>query len=330
MKAIVQNKFGGPDVLHIDEIDAPEPGAGEVQIKLAYAGLNPADWKDREGHLLRFSQPSFPYILGFDAAGVVSRVGEGVAGLREGDRVFGCTNHGQGGSGSYAEFVVASDARIAALPSRIDFRSAASLPVAALTAHQALHEHGRLREGERVLINGASGGVGGFLVQLAHHRGAEVHGICSTGNLDYVRALGAAACFDYTNPDDAAAIRNWADGKLDLIVDAVGYGTLKESLKLLRQGGKLISIATLLGDGDVEADCLEAARVGREKIFAIMTDDRAAEELTGIAELITRGAIQSPPVEIFPMERIHEAHALLEAGHVRGKLLLEVAGEEVC
>lgn len=329
MKAIVLNAFGGPEVMRTGEVERQSPGPGEISIQVAYAGMNPADWKDREGHVARFTNPHFPYVLGFDVSGVVDEVGQGVTRFQVGDRVFCCSNHGQGAWGSYAEYTLSTESRAARLPDGIDFKSGAALPVAALTAWQALHDRGSLESGQRVLINGASGGVGSFAVQLARHAGAEVGSICSARNIPYVRELGAQTCFDYSSEAVSSALRGWAADGVDLIIDAVGFGTLENPMGLLRPGGKLVSIATLLGDGDIEADTQAAAELGREKIFAIMSDAESAGQLKQIADLLVEGSICCPPIEVFPMHGVAEAHAALETGHIRGKLVLEVAGESL-
>lgn len=327
MKAVILNEFGGPEVLEIAEVETPRPGPGQMLIQVAYAGMNPADWKDREGHVAGFTNPSFPYVMGFDVAGRVVEIGEGVMNFEVGDRVLACTDHGQGDFGGYAEYVRVREQKSARLPGGLPFKAGASMPVAALTAWQALYDHAGLEAGQRVLIHGASGGVGSFAVQFARHSGAEVASICSARNLDYVRALGADPCFDYESDDMPGQLDEWAQGGLHVIVDAVGFGTLPSPWALLGAGGKLISIATLLGDGDIEGDMKEAAHRSREKIFAIMVDAEAGGPLSEIATLVHQGAVALPPIEVFSLDRVAEAHALLESGHVRGKLVLELAGE---
>jgi NADPH2:quinone reductase len=162
MFAMIMTETGGPEVLRYGEIDTPEPGPGELRIRVAYAGVNPADWKNRQGMLAAFRPYYFPYVLGFDAAGVVDRVGTGVEGFAPGDRVFTPTNHGQGGQGSYAELVIASSDKVAHIPEGLGFAEAAALPVAALTAWQALGHNGGIQPGQQVLVHGGSGGLGGF------------------------------------------------------------------------------------------------------------------------------------------------------------------------
>ncbi|MFM7276045.1 MAG: NADP-dependent oxidoreductase, partial [Gammaproteobacteria bacterium] len=180
MFAMIIEETGGPEVLRYAEIATPEPGPGQIRVRIACAGVNPADWKNRQGMLAAFRPYSFPYIIGFDAAGVVDAVGEGVSGFSVGERVFTPTNHGQGGQGSYAEFAIADADRVAHIPQGMSFAQAAALPVAALTAWQGLFDRGGLKAGQRALIHGGSGGLGGFAVQFARWAGAHVAATCST------------------------------------------------------------------------------------------------------------------------------------------------------
>ena len=196
MKAMIIEQTGGPEVLKYAEMPTPEPAAGEVLVKIAYAGVNPADWKNRQGMLEQYRPYYFPYIVGFDAAGVVAAVGEGVTEFSPGDRVVTPTNHGQGGQGSYAEYAVANVDRVARIPDTLSFKQAAALPVAALTAWQALFVRGDIQPGQKVMIHGGSGGLGGFAVQFARLKGAQVAASCSTANVDYLQTLGVERVID--------------------------------------------------------------------------------------------------------------------------------------
>ena len=329
MRAIVIDRFGGPEELRLDEVPTPNPAEGQVLVHVAYAGINPADWKDREGLVAGFYRASFPHILGFDAAGTVADVGPGVDDFAPGDRVFTTSDHGDGVAGSYAEYLLVSAPRLAKVPPRVDLASAAATPVAALTAWQALlaSERGDLQAGQRVLIHGGSGGVGSFAVQFAAHRGAHVAATCSAANLDYVAELGAERALDYRAADYRDELRAWAPEGLDLIVDAVGGDTLPGRLELLRPGGRLVSIATLVADGDIAAETAEAETMGVRKIFAIMDSREAGRELAQIGELLAAGAVHPPPIEVYPMAEVRAAHERIQGGHVRGKLVLEIAGE---
>lgn len=331
MKAVVIHRFGGVEELCLEDVATPRPGPGQVLVRVAYAGVNPADWKDREGLVAGFYEARFPHILGFDAAGTVAEVGAGVTRFAPGDRVFTTSDHGAGVDGSYAEYLLVAEARLAHLPDTVALADAAAVPVAALTARQALlaPKRGALAAGQRVLVHGASGGVGGFAVQFAARAGARVATTCSGANVDYVRGLGSELALDYRADDVPGALRRWAPDGLDLIVDAVGGDSLPGRLDLLRRGGRLVSIATLVADGDIAAEQAAAEARGCRKIFAIMDSSRAGSELEEVAALLASGELRPPPVQVFALEDVRAAHELIRAGHVRGKLVLRIAGESI-
>lgn len=328
MKAAAITEYGNADVFEIMQLPIPQPAANEVLIKVAYAGVNPADWKFREGYNQQFFPLTFPFVLGFDAAGIVTAIGENVCACAVGDRVFTPSNLGQGQPGSYAEYVIASEDRIALIPEGMSLMAASAIPVAALTGWQALFakDQGDLQPGQTILINGASGGLGSFAVQFARWAGANVATSCSSANLDYVSSLGADFTIDYTAQNIAEEIAQWAPDGVDIILDAVGCGSLADPFALLKPGGKLVSIATLVGDGDIAADTAEAKQRGVEKIFAIMNDVGCSVDLGKIAGLIATGTVSMPPIECFELADIAAAHNKIESGRVRGKLVLRVAG----
>ena len=325
MRAIIIEHTGGPEALRLADVPTPEPGPGQVLIRVACAGVNPADWKDREGMLAMYAPYHFPYIVGFDAAGVVERVGAGVDKPRPGDRVFTPGNHGQGAWGSYAEFMVANADRTATIPPSMSFAAAASIPVAALTGWQALFDRGGLQAGQRIMIHGGSGGLGSFAVQFARWAGARVAATCGTANVDYVRGLGAENVVDHRRDDIAAAIRAWAPDGLDLLVDAVGASTLPDGLGMVRPGGAYVSIPTLTDDGDIEASFAAAAARQVRRVFSTMSDVGCGRQLATIAGLITDGHVTLPPMQTLPLEQAAEAHVLIQTRHVRGKIVLNVA-----
>ncbi len=325
MRAMIIERTGGPEVLQLAEAPTPEPGPGQVLVRVACAGVNPADWKDREGMLAIYAPYRFPYIIGFDAAGIVERLGPGVENLRPGDRVFTPGNHGQGAWGSYAEFMVADADRVASIPDSMSFAAAASIPVAALTGWQALFDRGGLEAGQRIMIHGGSGGLGSFAVQFARWAGAAVSATCSTANVDYVSTLGAARVIDYRREDIKEAIKAWAPGGLDLLVDAVGASTLPDGLDMVRPDGAYVSIPTLTDDGDIEASFAAAAAHRVRRIFSTMSDIGCGGQLATIAGLITDGHVTLPPLQTLPLEQAAQAHVMIQTGHVRGKIVLSVA-----
>lgn len=325
MHAMLINRTGGAEVFEYGELPTPAPGPGEVLVRVAYAGVNPADWKNRQGMLAQYRPYVFPYIIGFDASGIVAAIGEGVNGIAIGDRVFTPTNHGQGGQGSYAEYTLANADRVAHIPDQLGFREAAALPVAALTAWQGLFDRGGLGAGQFALIHGGSGGVGSFAVQFARWAGARVAATCSTRNVDYLRSLGVERVIDYRSEDIAAAAAQWAPDGLDYLMDAVGASTLPHALQMVKEGGCFVSIPTLVDDGDVAAAILEAQQSGVARVFSTMDDSNCAGTLRKIAELVASKEIQLPPVREFPLRDVASAHAIIEGGHNRGKIVLKVA-----
>ena len=232
MKAIRIHAFGGPENLICEEAPQPVPASDEVLIRVRAAGVNPVDTKIRSGEFPRF-RPELPAILGRDISGIVADVGNEVSGFVKGDAVFGMLDYDRG---AYAEYAVASIREIAPAPGGLDHQRLAALPVAALTAWQALFEHGKLRRGQRVLIHAANGGVGHLAVQLAHWCGAEVAGTCAGEDVDFVRSLGADTVIDYQAQRFEDEVRD-----LDLVLDLVAGETRRRSWQGLKPGGILVS-----------------------------------------------------------------------------------------
>ncbi len=325
MQAMIINKTGGPEVFELSEVDTPKPGPGEVLIKIAYAGVNPADWKNRQGMLAQYRPYTFPYIIGFDAAGVVAALGDGVSDFAVGDRVFTPTNHGQGGQGSYAEFAVAAIDRVAPIPDTLSFAEAASLPVATLTAWQGLFTRANVSAGQQIMIHGGSGGLGSFAVQFARIKGARVAATCSTDNVDYLKTLGVEKVIDYRTQRIMDEAKSWAPEGLDYLMNAVGDSTLPKGLELVKGGGTYVSIPTLVDDGDMAASAVDAAAKNVTRVFSTMDDQNTARTLDRIAQLIASGEITMPPIREYPLSAVADAHAALETGHTRGKVVLKVA-----
>ncbi|WP_136659138.1 NADP-dependent oxidoreductase [Nitratireductor sp. XY-223] len=333
MMAAVINQWGSAETFEIVQRPIPELEADDVLVKVAYAGVNPADWKMRAGYLeSALPNGAFPLVLGLDASGIVVATGENVVEFSEGDRVVSGTNQFTAGKpGSYAQYLVVNKKRVALVPPEMTLESAATIPVAGITAWQALFaaDKGALEKGEnrKILINGASGGVGSFAVQLAKWAGADVATTCSGANLEYVRSLGADFPIDYKTQNISDEIAKWAPNGVDLIVDAISAGSLTDPVALLKQGGKLVSIATLTDDGDIEASIAEAKERGAAKILAYVDDSRFGEELQKLVDIVDAGGMRLPPTEPFELNDVARAHEKLEGGHVRGKLVLRVSAE---
>lgn len=324
MRAIVINGFGGPEQLVWDDLPMPEPAAGEVLVRVLCAGVNPADWKTRVGKLSAYIDYHFPFVLGFDFAGIVEAVGEGVDGFAPGDRVFGMSKQGQGRDGSYAEYCIADAAFLAPLPNGWSFAQAAALPVAGTTAYGGLVDVGGLSAGQTVLINGGAGGVGSLAIQIAHALGARVAVTCGPDNMSYVRGFGADHAIDYRAGDVAQAVRKWAPGGVDLVLDAVGLDSLLPSaVDIVAPGGRYVEIATLASQASAD-DVARAAASGVSILSNMNAVMRLPQHLKELAALCATGGVKPPAIEIMPLGDAAEAHRRIEGQHVRGKIILEV------
>jgi NADPH:quinone reductase len=328
MRAMVFDRYGEPDVMRLTDLPVPEPQDGEVLIRVAYAGVNPADSKARAGHSRGgYRDFALPCVVGMDAAGVVEQRGTNVTEFRRGDRVitWGPTDGKAGGT--YAEFVRVSARNISPMPGSLSFAQAAAGPIASLTAFQSLFhtEKGGMIPGQRVLINGAAGGVGSFAVRFAKAGGLLVGATCGTANVAYVRSLGADRVIDYKTEDVCRAVCDWSAEGVDVVLDAVGPASLPQALDMLRPGGRLISILTVTVDGDIERDQKAAQWRGFRKIMSIIDFERARESLREITHLIDNGLIHVPPIGVLPLEEAARSHQMIDSGHVRGKLVLKVS-----
>lgn len=330
MKAAVIDRFGGPEVLRIADVPAPEPKAGEIQVHVAYAGVNPADWKGREGWLARIEGPGykFPHVVGFDCAGIVSKLGPGVTRFKIGERVLGWANQVGRNWGSHADYVCLPEDNPGRVPDGLDLAVAASIPIAGLTALQAVRDADRAAAGpgKHILIHGASGGVGSFAVGIARMLGAKVAATCSPRNFEYVRELGADAVIDYRCSDIRTPLRYWSPGGLDAIVDVVGLGTLPRPLDLLKPGGIDVRIITLdESDASGPSEQEAAARGLRASVVAMY---QSSSDLESIADAIVERRIKAPAIGLLSLADIAEAHRRLEDGHTRGKIVLDIAGSD--
>jgi NADPH:quinone reductase-like Zn-dependent oxidoreductase len=297
MKAVRFSQFGGPEVLEIVDLPDPHAGPGQVRIAVRAAGVNPSDWKKREGLM----DEELPQTLGYEAAGVVDEVGEGVTGVAVGDRVFGLSADGA----AQAELAVLSF--YAPIPASLDFADAAALPAAIETATRALDQLG-VASGSTVLINGASGSVGGAAVQLAVARGARVIGTASPANHDYLRSLGAEPVAYGERLADR--VRALAPGGADLALDVAGSGVLPELIELAGGPEQVVTIADFAG----------AKEYGVR--FSSGDAGRAVHVLGEIGGLIESGRFTLPAIQTFPLADVAQAHRVSETGHGRGKLVL--------
>ncbi len=328
MKAIVQDRYGPPDVLELREIETPVAGTGEVLVRVRAAGVDQSVWHLMAGqpYLVRlmgvgFRAPKVP-VRGFEVAGTVEAVGGNVAGFQPGDEVFGSCE----GSGSFAEYGCARADRLAPKPANLGFEQAAAVPVSGVTALQALRDRGEVRPGQRVLIIGAGGGVGTFAVQLAKAFGAEVTGVCSTAKQELVRSLGADRAIDYTREDFADGRDRW-----DVILDTAGNRSLSTLRRALAQGGTLVIVGGEGGGrwlGGFDRQALRAPALSLfvgQRLRPVVAVVRA-EDLQVLRELIEAGEVTPVVDRIYPLSEAADAVRYLREGHASGKVVLRVPG----
>ena len=316
MKAVIISEFGGTEVLKIQETELPIPMDDEILVKVFASGVNPVDGVIRNGgnDLLR-PLLKLPLILGCDAAGIVEEVGTNVTSFKKGDEVFGCPNFP--GNGSYAEFVAARATQFAFKPKNISLNEASAVPLTALVAWMGLFELGKLQEGQRVLILGASGGVGNFAVQGAKAKGAYVIATASSGNLEFLKQIGADEVLDYKTQNVEKILQ-----KIDLVFDASPVRDDNERLKsvsVLKNGGIYVT-------ANVDFPFNEKVNklFAKKNIKGEMVAGQKHEHLQEIAKLIEDGKIKIFLSKVYPLEQVEEAHKESETWHVRGKLVLEV------
>ena len=324
MKAIVYHKYGSPDVLELEEVQKPTPKDDEVLVKVHAGSVNPADW-----HLLR-ADPFLARlevgllkpknkVLGSDIAGRVEAVGNKVTHFQPGDEVFG--DKFQCGWGGFAEYVAVTENRIALKPANLTFEAAAAVPLAAFTALQGLRDKGQIQSGQKVLINGASGGVGTFAVQIAKSFGAEVTGVCSTRNLDMVRSIGADHVIDYTQEDFTRNGQTY-----DLILDAVGNRSVSDYKRILSPKGICViaGFTTLSRLFEHVFLGLWASRTGSKKIGIMGTVKPNKKDLVFMKELLESGKVVPVIDGRYPLSETAEAIRHLEEGHAQGKVVITV------
>jgi len=313
MRHVVYDRFGERDVLRVTESPIPQPGEREVLVRVHGAGLNPIDWKTRKGMGFVATQieNSLPWTPGYDAAGEVVDVGEGVTTLVPGDRVMGMIGFPVTG-GAYAEYAIADAEDLAIVPEELDLIAAAGVPLAALTAWQALFEVAELESGQKILIHAGAGGVGHFAVQFALERGAHVIVTASSRNRDFLAELGVHEVIDYHTTDFTEECYG-----LDVVLDLVGGETGKRSLQTLSDSGVLVTIPTVTAD-----DVVSAAEAMGVRAHG-MRSRPDAFHLDEIAELIEDGDVKVHVDQVFSLDQVQAAHELLEGGHVRGKLVLD-------
>jgi NADPH:quinone reductase-like Zn-dependent oxidoreductase len=324
MKAILHSRYGSPEVLHLKDVEKPVPQEGEVLVRVRAASVNASDWHAMRGKPIRtwsggLRTPKRQH-LGGDLAGRVEEVGPSVTQFQAGDEVFGI------GRGTFAEYACASPQRLALKPANLSYEAAAAVPVAAVTALQALRDKGQIRAGQQVLIQGASGGVGTFAVQIAKAFGAEVTAVCSSQNLEQARALGADHVIDYTK-DNYTRRRGNPRQRYDLIVAVSGYHPLSAYRRALRATGRYVLVgaskhvfgalfqALLLGP--------LLSRLGTKQMGALLANP-FQQDLTALTELLEAGKVVPVIDQRYTLSETREAIRYLEGGHARGKVVITV------
>jgi NADPH:quinone reductase-like Zn-dependent oxidoreductase len=314
MKAFIQDRYGSPQVLRIAEVPIPEPGADEVLVEVLAMSVNPADWHSMRAKpafsrlSLGLLRPKHP-VLGVDVAGRIEAVGSEVTRFKTGDEVY--ANLLDCGYGGFAEYVSAPVDFVSPKPANLSFEEAAAVPMAAVTALQGLRHHGEVRPGEKVLVNGASGGVGTFGVQIAKAFGAEVTGVTSTRNLELVRSIGADHVIDYTTTDFTREGEGY-----DRILDAIGNRSVADLRRALAGGGK----AAVTGFTTVGRLLGVSLRGGKD--IAQVSAHATAGDLEELTRLIEAGRVRPVIDRRYRFEEIPQAIAYLEQGHTRGKVVV--------
>ncbi|MDB6062458.1 MAG: hypothetical protein JWM78_2561 [Verrucomicrobiaceae bacterium] len=304
MRAVQITGFGGPEVLVIGEVPIPAPAADEVLVRVAAVGINPVDWKVREGYAKEFIPFHFPTTIGGEFAGTITALGEGVTDFAVGDEVHGMT----GMIGAFAEYAVVKITQIALKPSRLSFVEAAAVPAAAFTAVTTLNA-GKVGAGTRILIHSAAGGVGSMAVQLAHLRGAEVTALASPANIEFVKSLGATHVVDRTTAYEDQI------GDFDVVLDAYGPEAQARSWQLLRRGGALLSLVA-------PPDQAQATAFGVRAEMVIGQTERSG--LEEVDRLIADGSVRLKISRTYAFADIGQALIESQAGKVQGKLIATV------
>ncbi len=308
MKAVRIHTQGGPETLVYEDAPRPTPLTNEVLIRVRAASVNPVDWKIRDGYGKEIFNHQMPLILGWDVAGTIEAVGPEVDKFKLGDPVYGYTSLLR--DGAYAEFIVAKQEEIALKPASLDFVEAAAVPVAALTAWQAMFDTANLEENQKVLIHAASGGVGSIAVQLAKAKGVYVIGTASARNADFVRELGVDEFIDYQATQFETVVHD-----VDVVLDTIGGDTQVRSFGVLRKDGFIVSIV------EPPSEELAAQHGVRSKMVGVLPN---GTQLSEIAALIDSGKVKPFVETVLPLSEARQAHEMSKSGRTRGKIVLQV------
>lgn len=310
MQAANYNEFGRPEVVQISEIEIPELKEGEVLVKIKAAGVNPVDAVIREGHYKDMMPHSFPIVPGWDMAGVIEERGHAARRFDVGEEVYAYARRPEVKWGTFAEYIVIPESYLALRPKNISWEEAAGIPLAGLTAYQSVYVAGNIKEGQKLLILGASGGVGSFAIQLAKARGAEIIGVASEENHEYMKSLGAKHTIDYRKNDIGTAAKEIAPDGVDLIFDCASGESLKQSIKALKSSGKIVSTLNQGEDIDKNID------------FQFVFVEPNSRQLDHFRELVEGGKVRVEVNKIYSLEEAPDAFKQIQSSHTTGKIVI--------
>ena len=315
MKAVYINEFGGREkLIYSEDFPKPEVQEGEVLVRINAAGVNPVDYKIREGIRKHLGQ-AFPLILGWDMAGIVEDRGFGARRFKIGDKVIAYARRPVVEKGTYAEYIAIPECYLASKPVLLSFEEAASLPLTGLTAYQALYEKANMKPGQWVLILGASGGVGSMAVQLAKIGGAKVAALAGASNQEYLKSLGADQVFDYSDSDWASKFNTLIPEKASIVFDCVGKDTILKSYSCVKPGGMIVSITSQPNE-----ELLSANKITFQFHFV----EPNSLHLEYLSSLVDKGQLKIHVNTVFPLNEVVKAHELMESEHTRGKIVLVI------
>jgi NADPH:quinone reductase len=319
MKVVVLEEFGGPEVLQYKDIAIPVMGSGQALVKVHASGVNPADWKMREGYLAQAFTHQFPVVPGWEMAGTIENIDDKVSRFSVGDKIYCYNRLDVVQHGTFAEYSLADVDMLAAMPGNIDYATASTIPLTALTAWQVIVDIADLKAGETVLITAGAGGVGGFAIQIAKYIGAKVCATASKQNHEYLRSLGADKVIDYRTENISQCVHELAKDGVDVVFDCTGSEDVRINFEYVKKdSGRVVTINGLLDTVPVLDECGKLHGVKAALHFV----EPSGEQLAKITKLIESGDILPLPVETYPLEQANRALQLSQEGHVRGKLAL--------
>lgn len=316
MRAILLHRFGGPEVLKVQDVKKPEPTADQVLIRIKAIGINPVDTKVRAGTNRISKMIRLPTVIGWDVSGVIESCGAKVTDFQEGDEVFGCIGF-PGAGGGYAAYAVASPGLLVKKPATVSFDTAAALPIAGLTAYQSIHEHLKVKSGQNILIQAAAGGVGHLALQLAGLLGATVSGTASSKNKSFLLDLGIDQVIDYKTQKFEEQLHD-----LDAVQDAMGGDVLYRSINCVKKGGRVVCLPSSTKDDPAATALAQKKEV--QLTWPIMRTDQ--DQLQTLIKLVEQGKIKVHIDKIFAFEEMQQAHKAMESGHTVGKIVVKTEG----